>query len=249
MPSAPHSDDSAIQEERAARDAEAELYDQHRDLLRWEAEAIDSCLERFLQLEPTHRVVDAGCGTGAHLPWLLDSAASVIGVDHSARSLAVARRRLTPEQVARVELLEGDVRSLPIGDRAADRLLSSEVIHHLPSAETRLEAAREFFRVLKPGGLAAIVVYRWLGHAGWRRNGVYRTEHGGIPFHAFTAGELGRLLRQAGFGEVAIVGAAILPGISKRLRIGAEPQARLAFAPLTRHLADYLVARAVRPAA
>jgi ubiquinone/menaquinone biosynthesis C-methylase UbiE len=242
-------DDTAIEEERAARDAEAELYDAHRDLLSWEAAAIDACLERFLALEPEHRVIDAGCGTGAHLPWLLSSCASVIGVDHSERSLALARRRLTPEQLPRAELVVGDVRSLPIADCAMDRVLCAEVMHHLPSAESRLECAREFLRVLRPGGVAAIVVYKWLGHSGWRRSGFYATEHGRIPYHGFTCRELRSLLRRAGFTEVEVVGAAILPSLSKRLRVSGDVQARLSFAPFTTHLADYLVARAVRPAA
>lgn len=43
------------------------------------------------------RVLDAGCGSGAHAAELRSRGASVIGVDNSAALLEIARRRLGPD--------------------------------------------------------------------------------------------------------------------------------------------------------
>jgi len=241
-------DEEAIAKERAVRDAQAETYDEHRAGLAWEYAAMDACLERVLALLPTHRVLDAGCGTGAQLPWLLERTASVIGVDHSAQSLEIARRRLTGAQGERVELRVGDVRSLPVADRSVDRVLSAGVIQHLPSHAAREESVGDFFRVLVPSGVAAVSVYKWLGHSGWRRDGAFVGPDGRIPYHGFTTGELRRLFENAGFVDVVIAGAAPVPALAKRFGIGLERQTRLAFTPVGRLLGDYLVVAGVRPA-
>ena len=241
-------DEEAIATERAVRDAQAEIYDEHRAGLAWEYAAMDACFERLLGLLPTHRVLDAGCGTGAHVPWLLERTASVVGVDHSAHSLEIARRRLTQPEADRVELLEGDIRSLPLADRSVDRVLSAGVIQHLPSHAAREESVRNFFRVLVPSGIAAVSVYKWLGHSGWRRNGAFVAPDGRIPYHGFTPREIRRLFEQAGFVDVVIAGAAPVPALAKRFAIGLERQTRLAFTPVGRLLGDYLVVAGVRPA-
>jgi SAM-dependent methyltransferase len=168
----------------------------------------------------------------------------VIGIDHSAESVALAHSRVPREDLDRVELTSGDVRKMPFDDAIVDRVMCCEVIQHIPTAELRLQAIREFRRVLRPGGLAVISVYRWLGHVKRHRDGFWGED---LYRHAFTARELRRLIADAGFENVSVGGIGILPGLSERVGISPKRQARLAFTPLGRHLAHYLVARAWKP--
>jgi SAM-dependent methyltransferase len=92
------------------------------------------------------RVLDAGCGSGAHAAELIARGAAVTGVDLSAGLLEIARRRLGPG----VPLHRGDLsQPLPFGESAFDLVLSSLVMHYIADWAPTL---REFRRVLAPGG-------------------------------------------------------------------------------------------------
>jgi SAM-dependent methyltransferase len=109
------------------------------------------------------RLVDIGTGTGtlaieALARW---SDASAIGVDQSQVMLDIAtdeaRQRGGPALVDRLELRVGDAERLPIDDATADLAVSSFVIQ---LATSRAGAVREIFRVLRPGGTAAVVTWQ-----------------------------------------------------------------------------------------
>jgi SAM-dependent methyltransferase len=92
------------------------------------------------------RVLDAGCGAGAHTAALLDRGAQVTGVDASAGMLAIARDRLGPS----VPLHHTDLADpLPFEDGSFDLVLAALVLHYLQDWGPPL---REFHRVLVPGG-------------------------------------------------------------------------------------------------
>lgn len=236
--------ESIVGREREIRDREAGDYDAHRDKNPYPRRIEDAVALGALDLRPEHVVVDAGCGTGREISELLRRSARVIGLDHSAEMLALARERVPPGDEGRVELYETDLRSLPLEDASADRVLCVETIQHVPTAEFRLAVVRELLRVLRPGGVLAISGYRWLGHIRRQKEGFF--EHG-LYRYAFTSRELGELLRAAGFADVRVGGAVILPGLAERLGLGTGIQRRLAFTPVGRHLGRYVVGRAVRP--
>lgn len=194
-----------------------------------------------LDLDPAQTVVDAGCGTGRTLEALLDRAALVVGVDHSAASLQIARARVGESKRERLSLIESDLRSMPLDDATADRVLCLSVLQHMPTDEFRSQAVRELRRILKPGGVLVALAYRWLGHIRRHKEGYFGTD---LYRYAFTVAEFGALLEDAGFGEIALGGAAILPALAMRLGVGVELQRKLAFTPVARHLAHYVVARA-----
>ncbi len=128
--------------------------------------------ERLLDRVPwrgDEYILDVGCGRGL----LLISAARrlntgrAVGVDvwrglelsgncaqatwENARRAGVAER---------VEIQDSDARRLPFADASFDVVLSSLVLHNIPSQAGRRQAVREIERVLKPGGHIALLDMR-----------------------------------------------------------------------------------------
>lgn len=108
-------------------------------------------LMQYLDLQPTDRVLDCGCGMG-YLSMVMGevSGAAIVGVDGDHARLRWAQRENVPAELARV-----DINSLPFADEAFDKILLSEVLEHLADDEIGL---RELWRVLRPGGALAISV-------------------------------------------------------------------------------------------
>ncbi len=92
------------------------------------------------------RVLDAGCGAGAHSEALLAGGADVEGCDLSAGMLRQARRRLGE----RVTLKQVDLtQPLPYADNQFDMILSSLALHYL---EDWSQPLGEFHRILRDDG-------------------------------------------------------------------------------------------------
>lgn len=106
------------------------------------------------------RVLDAGCGAGAHTAALVERGAQVIGIDSSAGLLAIAANRL--HGAARFE--HADLRDrLPFDEGSFDVVLASLVMHYLPDWAPTL---REFHRVLTSSGRLIISTHHpFMDHA------------------------------------------------------------------------------------
>jgi len=92
------------------------------------------------------RVLDAGCGGGAHSVVLAERGAILTGVDLSAGLLDIARHRLA----GRARLLVADLNEpLPFEDGAFDLIVASLVMHYLADWSRPLS---EFNRLLPKGG-------------------------------------------------------------------------------------------------
>ncbi len=104
-------------------------------------------------VEPGHRVLDVGCGTG-DLVVLLKRAcpgAEVVGLDADRAALARARRKARREAL-RVQLVRGFSDALPYPDASFDRVLSTFMLHHL-ARDGRARTLREARRVLRQLGI------------------------------------------------------------------------------------------------
>jgi SAM-dependent methyltransferase len=100
---------------------------------------------RALDPRPGERVLDAGCGTGAHLAAVHAAGGRALGLDFSRGMLRVAQRNAPGAQLVQADLC----RELPVRPAAFDALLSSLVSEHLKDL-------RRFFRgcfgALRRGG-------------------------------------------------------------------------------------------------
>lgn len=97
-------------------------------------------------------VLDYGCGNGENTLPLVARGARVIGVDVSEDLLRLAQRRLALHGFADrpAVFLAGSAHDLPLPDASVDAVMGIAILHHLDLAL----AAREVYRVLKPGGVA-----------------------------------------------------------------------------------------------
>jgi SAM-dependent methyltransferase len=91
--------------------------------------------------------------------------------------------------------MEGDALALPFEDDSFDRIIISEVMEHIPDDKGVLA---EMVRVLKPGGLIAVTVPRWLPEKiCWALSDEYHEVEGG-HIRIYKADELLAKVREAG---------------------------------------------------
>ncbi len=107
------------------------------------------------RLSPPMRVVDAGCGAGRNLHYLLRAGFQVAAVDADPHAVAKTRElaaRLAPALPAadfRVEPVE----AMSFADHSADVVVSIAVLHFARDNAHFAAMLREMWRVLRPGGL------------------------------------------------------------------------------------------------
>ena len=117
-------------------------------------------------------VLEIGVGMGAdHLEWAKESPRSLTGIDLTPRAIELTRARLDAYGLS--STLEcGDAEHLPFPDNSFDLVYSWGVLHHSPDTP---RAIAEAYRVLRPGGVARVMIYhRWsiTGYLLWLRYGM-----------------------------------------------------------------------------
>lgn len=101
------------------------------------------------------KVLDAGCGYGRNLVYLLRKGAEVYALDANAegvahvRALAAELNPLLPVENFRV----GQIEAMPFADGFADVVMCSSVLHFARDQHHFLSMLEELWRVLRPGGL------------------------------------------------------------------------------------------------
>lgn len=107
------------------------------------------------RLRPGMELVDIGCGPGTITVGLALAVAPgrVTGVDHDEQHVAGARALASERGATNVAFVTGDARSLPFADGSFDVAFENDVFVHL--AADAVVAAREAYRVLRPGGFLA----------------------------------------------------------------------------------------------
>ena len=230
----------------------------------WFAEALDYAGARGLD------VLDVGCGQGIDVANYALSGARATGVDLTPRHVELAGRHAEALGLE-ATIVRGDAESLPFDDASFDRVSSNGVLHHTPDMPAAL---REIRRVLRPGGLATVIVYNrrslhyWVEqvlHQGLIRGGLRREGSmegvlsAGVELSSVDARPLVRvysprqlraMLRDAGLVDVTTEVRHFLPDdtfVTQALQRRGRLRSRTLLDRLGRLAGWYVVGRGVRP--
>ena len=178
----------AQKSEIAARDAQVGDYDAMTFLNHFGKVEIPLTL-RALRPLPTDRLLEAGCGTGRMTRLLSPTVRELVAIDFSFESLRVNRRKLLAAGATNVHLVQADLCRLPFAECVFDRVVSCQVLEHVPGPDARAAAVSSLSSVLKPGGTLALSAYKHslLTRAFSQKEG---SHDGGIPFFRFTRSEM-----------------------------------------------------------
>lgn len=121
--------------------------------------AIFRCCVAAAGLEPGHRLLDVGCGTGrlALLARRRCPQARVVGIDATPGMIRRARRNAEAAGLT-AEFRAGLAERLEFPDASFEAVTSTFTFHHLPLGLKRAALA-EMLRVLKPGGRLVVADY------------------------------------------------------------------------------------------
>ena len=187
----------------AGRDFLLPFYDPLNHLLR--VGGLHDELIAEARLQPGHRVLDVGCGTGSLAVRMRgeNPQVEVVGLDPDPKALEIARRKAERAGVA-VRFEEGYGDALPFGDAQFDRVTSSLMLHHLDLA-TRRGMLRELLRVLRPGGSLHLLDF---GRSEERSDGLLaRLLHSAEDLRENSDARVAAVLSEAGFEAVERVAA------------------------------------------
>jgi SAM-dependent methyltransferase len=105
-----------------------------------------------LELKPGMSVLDAGCGTGEALQWLLEEvgpSGRVVGIDLATAHVAAARARGSPQAL----VLQADLLQAPFPPMSFDRVWCVNTINHMREP---VRGAQALATLLRPGGRIAL---------------------------------------------------------------------------------------------
>lgn len=142
-------------------------------------------------------VADLGAGDGAIAELLAPAARRIVGVDRSARMIEAGRDRLKRAQLGHVELIQGDMHSVPLESDAFDFVLLQQSLQY---AERPGEVLAEVARLLRRGGRALIVTLQKHDHD------EVRAEYGHVHL-GFTPRQLTKWINAAGLDVVHVASA------------------------------------------
>jgi len=141
---------------------------------------------QLLDIQPTDRVIELGCGPGVAIAALATQAIRglVVGVDQSQVMIRQARRRNRAAiRAGRVRLIHTPVESLSISDGPFNAALAVNTVGMWPDPTARL---RDLARLLRPAGRIALVSQP-------------RSPGASAATSAAAANELAGMLTEAGF--------------------------------------------------
>lgn len=104
-----------------------------------------------LEIHPNTEVLDLCCGAGQTTQFLVQSSKQVTGLDASPLALQRAAHNV-PE----AKYVEALAEAMPFADEHFDLVHTSVALHEMSAAELR-QILQEVYRVLKPGGVFALI--------------------------------------------------------------------------------------------
>ena len=109
----------------------------------------------WMDISPTDRILDVGCGTGSLTLLLAErinpAAGMISGIDAAPRMIAIARQKAAKKNIV-ADFQVGIAESLAFADQSFNWVVNSMFTHHINTG-LKEKAFAEMYRVLKPGGM------------------------------------------------------------------------------------------------
>jgi ubiquinone/menaquinone biosynthesis C-methylase UbiE len=108
------------------------------------------------RIAPGMKILDAGCGDGRNLVYLLREGYAVFGVDCDPEAIAYVRRlagHLTPAALPAANFQTARLENIPHPDASFDAVVCNAVLHFAEDDGQFHAMLRGMWRVLKPGGV------------------------------------------------------------------------------------------------
>jgi SAM-dependent methyltransferase len=106
-------------------------------------------------IAPGMRVLDAGCGYGRNLVYLLRAGCEVFGLDRDGQGVEHVRQLATSlgDRIPAENFQVGAIERMSFPDRFADVVICSAVLHFARDEDHFRGMVMELWRVLRPGGM------------------------------------------------------------------------------------------------
>lgn len=131
---------------------------------RWQSETFEQSIYRYehwvaakLELKPTMKVLDVGCGIGGPMRAVSRfSQANIVGVNITQEHIERATRYNAKAGIKKCEFIRSDFNSIPVADQTFDAIYDFEATLH---STDRKKTFTELNRVLKKGGKIVTLQY------------------------------------------------------------------------------------------
>ncbi|WP_373056061.1 class I SAM-dependent methyltransferase [Zunongwangia sp. H14] len=134
-------------------------------------------------------LLDVGCGAGNFTLRMLSKKPELncTLVDLSKAMLDKASERISPQTTVKVEILQGDIRTIDLEEGHFDIILAGAVLHHLRDDNDWETTFSKLYRLLKPGGclmISDLIIQETeiLNNYTWELYGEYLERSGGKEY-------------------------------------------------------------------
>jgi predicted cytidylate kinase len=185
------SDDEAVRATIQSYELDADQFHrEHSDI-----NAVKNHADRFLEMVPGKRILDAGCGPGRDAAYFAGKGYDVTGIDMTAAFVDIAKA-----SVPQAKFLCTDMRKLSFADGSFDGIWACASLLHVPKKDAS-KTLLGFWRVLSPKGIMFIAVKAGADQ-GFREGG----ENERARFYAYYGeDEIRKLVGSSGFKVLDVV--------------------------------------------
>jgi len=110
----------------------------------------------IIPLKKNEKVLEIGCMGGNNIRFFSEKGCVVSGIEVTEDLVSLARSQCNYHAIKNAKIVQGNNQSNPFDDETFDILISVNTLHYEHGSEKINTAISNFWRVLKPGGVAFI---------------------------------------------------------------------------------------------
>ncbi len=143
--------------EMEERDIDSSGYDLRYTSLKYKTKY--KTLLNQLNPMPEDMILDLGAGTGVLTETYISKCRNIVAVDFSFQSLIELGKKVKDINVNSVHLVHADASFLPLRKGIFDKVVSNDLLEHIPSDKLRRAVIKQIYDVLRKGGELTLSAY------------------------------------------------------------------------------------------